>query len=63
MEKNFRFVGLGALTTLCLLGSIIASPAALAAVPENAHRSSGLGSAPQANAHRSQLQDQGCGHQ
>src|SRR5512137_499422 len=28
MEKNLRFVGLGALTTLCLLGSIIVSPAA-----------------------------------
>src|SRR5512137_977758 len=28
MEKNLRFVGLGALTTLCLLGSIIISPAA-----------------------------------
>ena len=28
MEKNLRFVGLGALTTLCLLASIIISPAA-----------------------------------
>jgi len=28
MEKNVRFVGLGILTTLCLLGSIIVSPAA-----------------------------------
>ena len=28
MEKNLRFVGLGALTTLCLLGSIIVPPAA-----------------------------------
>ena len=28
MEKNLRFVRLGALTTLCLLGSIIVSPVA-----------------------------------